>query len=164
MVRLGTGGNNWSLKIKILRILWMSVSFIYWPVFPKFFSPVRVFVARVFGAKIGKKCLICPGVKIWIPWNLCMMDFVSVGHNFEIYNFAKITIGSNTSISQNVFFVSENSNRKFHNPLSSQKPNYSGNCDFVNCNGLISRNLRRFSSFQVPLRGLVTSCLICCDL
>ncbi len=102
-IRLGAPQSNWSFKIKAIRVLWMSVAFIYWPIFPKSFSFVRVFVARLFGAKIGKHCLICPGVKIWMPWNLHLDDYVSIGHNVEIYNFAKISIGSHTSISQNVF-------------------------------------------------------------
>ena len=102
-VKLGFPQNNWSFKVKVKRVLWGAVGFIYWPIFPKFFSPARVFVARLFGAEIGKHCLICPGVKIWMPWNLRLCDYVSIGHNVEIYNFAKISIGSHTSISQNVF-------------------------------------------------------------
>jgi putative colanic acid biosynthesis acetyltransferase WcaF len=105
-VNLGVSQTNWSLKIKLLRVLWMGMSFIYWPIFPKVFSRVRVAVARVFGAKIGNNCLICSGVRIWMPWNLVIKDSVSIGHNVEIYNFAKVTIGSHTSISQNTFLCS----------------------------------------------------------
>ena len=114
-VKLGVSQTNWSLKVKLLRVMWMGMSFIYWPFFPKFFSPIRVWTARLFGAEIGKNCLICPGVKIWMPWNLTLGDCVSVGHSVEIYNFGKISIGDHSSISQNVFLCS--ASHDYTNPI-----------------------------------------------
>ena len=67
---------------------------------PKIGSPLRIIALRVMGASIGKQCLILSGVKVLIPWNLKISDFVAIGENVNIYNFAPVTIGSNTVISQ----------------------------------------------------------------
>ena len=88
------------MDIKIKRGLWALFSFVYLPFLPRQFSGLRVAVARLFGAQIGKGCNIAPGVKIWMPWNLKMGDYASVGYRVELYNFGKITIGSHSSISQ----------------------------------------------------------------
>jgi putative colanic acid biosynthesis acetyltransferase WcaF len=46
------------------------------------------------------------GVKVWMPWNLTISDFTAIGRNVEIYNFAEISIGSNTVISQYSYLCS----------------------------------------------------------
>jgi putative colanic acid biosynthesis acetyltransferase WcaF len=58
---------------------------------------------RAFGATIGRKCLICGGVRIWEPWNLFVGDYAAIGDNAEIYNLAPVTIGSNSIVSQGVY-------------------------------------------------------------
>ena len=67
---------------------------------PKQFSGLKIFVLRLFGAKIGKHCLIEKGVKVWLPWNLRMGDFLALGRDVEIYNYGIVSIGSMTIISQ----------------------------------------------------------------
>jgi len=79
----------------IWNVCWFSVSHL-----PRPASGLRIFVLRLFGAKIGKHCLIEPGVKIWIPWQLHVKDFVAIGRNVELYNYGLITISSMTVVSQ----------------------------------------------------------------
>jgi len=88
----------WSLQIKLLRILWVLFSIAFY--LPKQFSPVRIFLLRLFGAKIGKACLVCADVKVWMPWNLEIGDYVAIGKGVEIYNFGKVSIGNQSLISQ----------------------------------------------------------------
>jgi putative colanic acid biosynthesis acetyltransferase WcaF len=88
----------WSVEIKFLRILWFLFGFIFY--LPRQFSPVRILLLRIFGAKIGKACLICANVKVWMPWNLELSDYVAIGKGVEIYNFGKVSIGSQSLISQ----------------------------------------------------------------
>jgi len=114
-VNLGVKQKNWSTRIKIARVLWLACQFIYWPIFPKMFSPVRIFVARLFGAEIGKGCLISKGVKIWMPWHLKMGDYASLGVNVEVYNFAKVTIGSHSCVSQYSYLCS--ASHDYTNPI-----------------------------------------------
>lgn len=88
-----------SKKEKIKRIIWNTI----WAItssLPRQFSSLRVSVLRLFGAKIGKHCLIEKGVKIWIPWNLKLADYVALGRNVEVYNYGLVSIESMTVISQ----------------------------------------------------------------
>ena len=82
----------------ILRILWTISS----PLFT--FSPRncffwRSFLLRIYGAKIGKNVHIYPSAKIYIPWNLQIADFSSIGEWALIYNIGMVQIGRGVTIS-----------------------------------------------------------------
>ena len=80
------------------RILWSIIS----PLFyfsPRNFFFWRSFLLKMFGAKVGKNVNIYPSVKIYIPWNLSIDDFSSVGEWALIYNIGKIKIGKSVTIS-----------------------------------------------------------------
>ena len=63
----------------------------------------RVGMLRLFGAKIGRKCLIYRSVKVFAPWNLEMGDAVCIGPRVELYSKDKIVLGSQITISQDVY-------------------------------------------------------------
>jgi putative colanic acid biosynthesis acetyltransferase WcaF len=60
----------------------------------------RVWLLRVFGAKIGQGVIIRPSVKITYPWKLTIGDYSWIGDNTELYNLGIISIGNNSVISQ----------------------------------------------------------------
>ena len=88
------------LRIKLLRVLWHCFQLPFFNHTPRLLSPLRVFLLRLFGAKIGRACQVDGGVKIWIPWNLKMGERSCIGFNSEIYNFAPVEIGDHVVISQ----------------------------------------------------------------
>jgi putative colanic acid biosynthesis acetyltransferase WcaF len=94
---------KWSKIILLKRILWTYVlePMVRW--LPKAASPARILLLRLMGAKIGANCLILSGVKVLMPWNLHMKDFVALGANVNVYNFANVLIESMTVVSQDVF-------------------------------------------------------------
>lgn len=100
-VDLTQSKSAWSLKIKFLRMSWFLLGFVFY--LPKQFSLARVLLLRLYGAKIGKACLVCANVKIWMPWNLELGDYVAIGKGVEIYNFGKVSIGNQSLISQRSF-------------------------------------------------------------
>ena len=55
---------------------------------------------KCFGAKIDWSSHIYASVKIWAPWNLEMGANSSLGPNVDCYNQGRISIGTNTVISQ----------------------------------------------------------------
>jgi putative colanic acid biosynthesis acetyltransferase WcaF len=67
------------------------------------FNSWRILILKIWGAKIGDHCLIYSNVKIWAPWNLVMKSYSLMGPNVDCYNQGKITIGSNTVISQKTY-------------------------------------------------------------
>lgn len=63
----------------------------------------RQLLLRMFGAQIGRGCLICRGVKVYAPWNLQMGEMVCIGPNVELYNKDCVTIGSGVIVSQDSY-------------------------------------------------------------
>ena len=92
--------SNWAYRSK--RLLWACVQFVFWPKMPRALSPLRIFLLRMFGARIGRNCRV-DGARVWLPWNLEMADWSVLGGNAEIYNLAPIRIGANCVISQRAY-------------------------------------------------------------
>jgi len=55
----------------------------------------RRLLLKLFGAKIGKKVIIRPSVKITYPWNLTIGDYSWIGDDVNLYTLGEIKIGSN---------------------------------------------------------------------
>ncbi len=58
---------------------------------------------RLFGAKIGKRCLICRGAKFYAPWNFECGDYVCIGPRVDVYCKDKVSIGSQVVVSQDAY-------------------------------------------------------------
>ena len=101
-MRLDQSRHDWSLSHKLVRGLWMLV----WSVCrrgPRFLSPLRVVLLRLFGARIGRQVLVCGNVKVLMPWNLTIADCTAISEGVDIYNFAKVRIGSDSVLSRGVW-------------------------------------------------------------
>ncbi|MCG5432247.1 putative colanic acid biosynthesis acetyltransferase [Mycobacterium sp. MYCO198283] len=61
---------------------------------------LRVAVLRAFGATIGERLVIRHTTKIQWPWNVTIGDDCWIGEDVQLLSIEKITIGSNTCISQ----------------------------------------------------------------
>ncbi len=103
-VDLSTYNSDFGAGNKILRMVW---NICYWFLFRPFnlnmFSSWRALVLKMFGAKVGYNTNIYASVKIWAPWNLSIGDYSSIGPGVDCYNQGKISIGSNTVISQKTY-------------------------------------------------------------
>ena len=64
---------------------------------------LRIMLLRLFGARIGRRCLICRGAKFYAPWNFECSDFVCVGPRVEVYCKEKVTVGNQVVISQDAY-------------------------------------------------------------
>lgn len=60
----------------------------------------RRMLLRLFGAQVGHGVHIHPSAVIFIPWNLKIGDFSSIGFDCMIYNLGPLRIGSRATISQ----------------------------------------------------------------
>jgi putative colanic acid biosynthesis acetyltransferase WcaF len=72
------------------------------------FMTIKVFLLKVFGAKIGKKLVIKNNVTIKFPWKLSIGDNVWLGENCWIDNLDNVTIGNNVCISQGALLLTGN--------------------------------------------------------
>jgi putative colanic acid biosynthesis acetyltransferase WcaF len=93
------------------RLFWHFTNAIYLnSAFP--FNGFKIFLLRLFGAKIGKGVTIKPHVNIKYPWKLVIGDHVWIGEYVWIDNLANVTISDNVCISQGAFLLCGNHNYK----------------------------------------------------
>lgn len=90
--------SKYSKRELLLRVLWSLVR----PLFrysPRPLFRWRCFLLRLFNARIGENVHIYNSATIYMPWNLEIGDWSSIGEYAFIYNLGKITIGTKTTIS-----------------------------------------------------------------
>ena len=80
--------------------LWWIVQGTFFRMSPQFLYGFRNFLLRLFGAKIGKKVIIRPTVKITYPWKVSIGDYSWIGDDVVLYSLGEIEIGKNVVISQ----------------------------------------------------------------
>lgn len=71
-------------------------------------SALKIWILRIFGAKIGQGVRIKPGVRVKFPWRLNIGDFVWIGEDTWIDNLAPVTIQSHVCLSQGVYLCTGN--------------------------------------------------------
>jgi putative colanic acid biosynthesis acetyltransferase WcaF len=94
------------------RILWHYINALVFKssLFP--FYAVKIFLLRLFGAKIGKEVEIKPCVNIKYPWWLTIGNEVWIGENVWIDCLLPVTIGNNVCISQGAVILTGSHNYK----------------------------------------------------
>jgi putative colanic acid biosynthesis acetyltransferase WcaF len=90
----------WTLREKIWRALWMLIGRPLLRLSWHNWYGYRRGILRLFGARIGKECVIRPTVHIYIPWNLSMGDISALGDYAIVYNLGMVTIGNRVTVSQ----------------------------------------------------------------
>jgi len=96
--------DDYSYSVPIAKKIYLQI----WRIINRFFflnwcppaSFIRIFLARLFGAKIGKNCLIKPDVIIYDPSNIVFGNNVWIGENVDLYSLDQISIGCNVVVSQ----------------------------------------------------------------
>lgn len=73
-------------------------------------SWLKVWVLRLFGAKIGRGVVIKPGVNVKYPWLLVIGDNSWIGEDVWIDNLTHVTIGSDCCVSQGAMLLCGNHN------------------------------------------------------
>lgn len=95
---------HFSLKNKLYRLVWNVVSAVLFrPFIGPIFNRWRIFLLKLFGAKIGEGSVVYASAKIWLPYNLIMGKRSCIGPNVFCYNPQTITIGHKVTISQNSY-------------------------------------------------------------
>ncbi|MEL6673301.1 MAG: WcaF family extracellular polysaccharide biosynthesis acetyltransferase [Bacteroidota bacterium] len=87
------------------RILWYLTNAIFF-LSPFFISSgLKVFLLRLFGAKVGQGVIIKPRVNIKFPWKLSIGDHTWIGEGVWIDNLEPITIGRSVCLSQGALLL-----------------------------------------------------------
>lgn len=96
----------------VKRLCWyvVNAAIFMCPLVP--FSGFKVFLLRLFGAKVGRGVVIKPSVNIKYPWLLSIGDYSWIGEKVWIDNLAEVVIGKNVCLSQGSFLLCGNHNYK----------------------------------------------------
>ena len=111
--------NHLKFSNKAGRFLWgFCRLFFFRPFSLPIFNSWRLFILRIFGAKIGSGCKISSSVKVWAPWNLEIGQQTAIGPEAGCYSPGKIILGNKVVISQHAYLctASHDYNKK-ENPL-----------------------------------------------
>ncbi len=100
---------------RIKRAVWYCINTTFFVSRFLPFSGLKVFLLRLFGARIGKGVIIKPSVNIKYPWNLSIGDHAWIGEKVWIDCLGKVDIGNHVCISQGALILSGNHNYKKEN-------------------------------------------------
>lgn len=101
-----TSGMPLADKLKnMARKITHILLFRYSPAKTGIFRKWRVFILRLFGARISYKARIHPTAKIDYPWKLTMGDYSSLGEHSWAYCLDEISIGEKTCIGNDVYIL-----------------------------------------------------------
>jgi putative colanic acid biosynthesis acetyltransferase WcaF len=116
--------NQLPFRGKLARFAWNIVWSVFFQTTPSWcLRKWRVFLLRLFRAKVGQGCVIHPSCKIWAPWNLDMGAYVCLSHKVDCYSVAPVRIGNKVCISQRAFIctashdISDANNTLIHSPI-----------------------------------------------
>ena len=83
---------------QLLRVLW-GIGQWAMVLSPRPMFGFRRLVLRLFGAKVGRHVHVYSSTRIYMPWNVEIGDWASVGEDAFLYSLGKITIGPQVTIS-----------------------------------------------------------------
>lgn len=142
-----------SYKIKLQ--IWRCVDTLFFKTSLNPLSCWRVFLLRLFGAKIGKGCYISPKCTIFIPWNIEIGNFVSIDDYAYIKPRAKITIGDYVSISNFVHIIPGGHDIRARNLASDLLPVTIGNGAFIGADSYIGKGVNIGQMAVIGARSVV---------
>jgi len=100
-IDLSKSNENWPLEAKLKRVAWnITWALLFRPTPKRLGNRFRLFLLKMFGARIHGSPLVDPSCKILLPWQLEIGEFSAIGHDVEIYNYGRVTIGPMSVVSQ----------------------------------------------------------------
>jgi putative colanic acid biosynthesis acetyltransferase WcaF len=94
---------GYSLENRLARVAWAFVYMLLFRFSPRPLHGWRSCLLRLFGGRIGERCHIYGGAKIWAPWNLDCRASACIADDAEIYNPARVILEEGAIISQGAF-------------------------------------------------------------
>ncbi len=147
---------SFSLQNRLARAGWNLVYQLFFRLSPRPLHQWRVFLLRLFGAKIGQHCHIYPQAKIWAPWNLNIKDYVGVADGVTCYSMAEIYIGSRAVISQGAYLCTGSHDYESSNFQLYAKPIYIADQAWVCAESFICPGVTIGEGAVVGARSVVT--------
>lgn len=111
--------NSLSFKNQLYRMLWTIVWFVFARPFPRSLANRwKLFLLRIFGAKVHPTAVVYSSAKIYMPSNLIMHEYSCIASEVDCYNTDIIEIGAHSTVSQKSYLcASSHDITKSDNPL-----------------------------------------------
>ncbi|WP_300021517.1 colanic acid biosynthesis acetyltransferase WcaF [uncultured Maribacter sp.] len=135
------GLNRGASKLK--EMLWYLTKVLFFLSALPYPSKFKVWLLKLFGAKMGIGIIIKPRVNIHFPWKLEIGNHVWIGEEAFLLNFEQIRIGNNVCISQRSFLCGGNHDYRIpsmpyrNGPIELQDGCWIGACCFIGPNVVI---------------------------
>lgn len=95
---------HFSLSNKLYRLVWNIVYvLLFRPFIGNIFNRWRIFLLKLFGAKIGENSVIYSNARIWMPRNLTIGKYTCIGPKVFCYNPQPMIIGNKVTVSQDSY-------------------------------------------------------------
>lgn len=146
---------NVTIKYKLKLQVWRCVDTLFFKTSLNIFSCWRVFLLRLFGAKIGKGCYISPLARIYMPWNLTIGNFSSIDDYTFIKSTEKVLIGDYVSISNFVHIITGGHDVRQRNFASQRSPIVIENGVFIGADSYISKGVNIGQMAVIGARSVV---------
>lgn len=90
----------WSLGTRLKVALWSCVWLVLFRPTPKPLSPWRVFLLRVFGARVSGRPFVGASTRVKMPWHLTLEDRACLAPDVEIYNLGPCIVRARATVAQ----------------------------------------------------------------
>lgn len=87
------------------QVMWYFVNIFFFKNSLNVFSSLKVFLLKVFGARIGSGTVVKPSVNIKYPWKLRVGKNVWIGEETWIDNLSDVIIADNVTLSQGALLI-----------------------------------------------------------
>lgn len=94
------GAPTFSMSNRLHRAIFTAVWALAASWTPPFARAWRLWILRCFGANLASTANVYSSVKIWLPKNLTMGSYSSLGPGVQVYSMAPIRIGQHVVVSQ----------------------------------------------------------------
>jgi putative colanic acid biosynthesis acetyltransferase WcaF len=141
--------------VLVKRFLWgiVQAAFRY---SPRICFGWRRLLLRLFGARMGREVNIYNSARIYMPWNLEIGDWSSIGEEAFIYNLGKVTLGKNVTVSPRAYLCAgTHDHKKSFMPLVFS-PITIGDQAWICTDAFIGPNVTVGEGAVVAARGVVT--------
>ena len=127
----------WTLKERIIRLLWGTVGRLFWCLLPVF----RSTLINLFGGKVGKGCTFARSVEVTIPWNITMGDDCHVANHVILYSLGPITLGNHVRIDTRAHLCAGSHDMRDTTFPLTKPPISIGDDSFIGVDAYISPNI-----------------------
>lgn len=106
-VNLSNYQNRLGKSNQVARFLWNLIWAVFARPLPRSVgNQWKLFLLRLFGAKVHRTSVVYSTAKIYMPWNLEMAEFSCLSPEVDCYNVDKIYIGAHSTVSQKTYLCS----------------------------------------------------------